>query len=266
LAAQLTFEAMIATPAAAMQVTVYTSIPCVLQSSLNDVFCSAAASLCTPSAHTQHLHTCWLTNPPLPTVPLALPTHTHLPDFIYADYLTANRRSEFQQLVWQIAQDYSKATLLLRLPGFVPMPAFQAIEDVPLVVRHARSFPGAVRTALNIPPEARVVILMHGGHNVVMTVREDFIPPGWVCVICNGGRPLSPEPLPPNFRLAPADAFTPDLVAASDCVLGKIGYGLVVTMPYNNMQRRVYVLVILCGLVCMHPQAHAVVLSPVSIQ
>lgn len=186
-----------------------------------------------------------------PSLPYPLPTNIH-PDFIYADYLTANRRSEFQQLVWQIAQDYSKATLLLRLPGFVPMPAFQAIEDVPLVVRHARSFPGAVRTALNIPPEARVVILMHGGHNVVMSVREDFIPPGWVCVICNGGRPLSPEPLPPNFRLAPADAFTPDLVAASDCVLGKIGYGWV--RPGKAMKEGTTLWDVFRG--CMHMQGH----------
>ena len=39
--------------------------------------------------------------------------------------------------MWQIAHDYSEATLLLRLPGFVPMPAFAAVEDVPLVVRKA---------------------------------------------------------------------------------------------------------------------------------
>lgn len=59
-------------------------------------------------------------------------------DFIYSEYLTTLRRFEFRQLVWQIAQDYSAAALLLRLPGYVPMPAFTAIEDVPLVVRHAR--------------------------------------------------------------------------------------------------------------------------------
>lgn len=33
--------------------------------------------------------------------------------------------------------------------------------------------------------------------------------------------------LPPNFISAPGDAFVPDIVAASDCVLGKIGYGTV---------------------------------------
>ena len=67
-----------------------------------------------------------------------------LPDFIYSEYLTTLRRFEFRQLVWQIAQDYSAAALLLRLPGYVPMPAFTAIEDVPLVVRHSRKPPAQV--------------------------------------------------------------------------------------------------------------------------
>jgi L-arabinokinase len=65
-------------------------------------------------------------------------------DFIYSEYLTTQRKTEFKRLVWQIAQDYSNAALLLRLPGYVPMPAFTAIEDVPLVVRHARKFPAQV--------------------------------------------------------------------------------------------------------------------------
>uniref|UniRef100_A0A383W3L1 L-arabinokinase n=1 Tax=Tetradesmus obliquus TaxID=3088 RepID=A0A383W3L1_TETOB len=149
-------------------------------------------------------------------------------DFIYSEYLTTQRRTEFKRLVWQIAQDYSNAALLLRLPGYVPMPAFTAIEDVPLVVRHARKFPAQVREELGLPLDAKLAVLIHGGHKAELRVTEDFLPPGWVCVACNGGRPLSPDtPLPPNFRLAPADVYTPDLVAACDCVIGKIGYGTV---------------------------------------
>jgi hypothetical protein len=59
-------------------------------------------------------------------------------DFIYSEYLTSLRRPEFRKLVWQIAQDYAQAELLLRLPGHVPMPAFKCVEDVPLVVRRAQ--------------------------------------------------------------------------------------------------------------------------------
>jgi hypothetical protein len=78
-------------------------------------------------------------------LPLLLPVFASLAaDFIYSEYLTTQRKTEFKRLVWQIAQDYSNAALLLRLPGYVPMPAFTAIEDVPLVVRHARKFPAQV--------------------------------------------------------------------------------------------------------------------------
>ena len=105
------------------------------------------------------------------------------------------------------------------------MPAFQAIEDVPLVVRHCQKFPAQVRSELQLSPDVKLAVLIHGGHKSDMNVREDFLPPGWVCLICNGGRPIGSEPLPKNFILAPADAYTPNLVAACDCVIGKIGYG-----------------------------------------
>ena len=40
--------------------------------------------------------------------------------------------------VWQVAEDLSQADVVLRLPGYSPMPAFKDVVDVPLVVRHAR--------------------------------------------------------------------------------------------------------------------------------
>ena len=61
-------------------------------------------------------------------------------DFIYSEYLTA-AGSVFRNLVWQIADDYACALKLLRLPGYVPMPAFREVLDVPLVVRHAQRSP-----------------------------------------------------------------------------------------------------------------------------
>nr|GEW37607.1 arabinose kinase isoform 1 [Tanacetum cinerariifolium] len=37
----------------------------------------------------------------------------------------------------------------------------------------------------------------------------------------------SEQELPPNFIKLPRDVYTPDVMAASDCMLGKIGYGTV---------------------------------------
>lgn len=46
--------------------------------------------------------------------------------------------ARFRPVIWQIAEDYAKADLLLRLPGYAPTPAFKEVIDVPLVARHAR--------------------------------------------------------------------------------------------------------------------------------
>ena len=59
-------------------------------------------------------------------------------DFVYSEYLTTVPAA-FRTVTWQIAEDYAKADLLLRLPGYCPMPAFKEVVDVPLVVRHSRT-------------------------------------------------------------------------------------------------------------------------------
>ena len=45
-----------------------------------------------------------------------------------------NGHGAHRDMVWQIAEDYAAAHLLLRLPGHCPMPAFREVEDVPLLV------------------------------------------------------------------------------------------------------------------------------------
>ena len=64
----------------------------------------------------------------------------HRADFVYSEYLISGQAgcSGYRAMIYQIAEDYACADLILRLPGHAPMPAFQEVEDVPLVVRHAR--------------------------------------------------------------------------------------------------------------------------------
>lgn len=151
-------------------------------------------------------------------------------DFIYSEYLTT-AGSHFRRLVWQIADDYSYATKLLRLPGYVPMPAFREIIDVPLVVRPVRRTREEIRADFEIPGTTKLVVFIYGGQppGADWKLEESCLPPDWVCVVCAGGQQLVNgsvnEPLPSRFLLAPSDAYTPDLIAAADCVLGKIGYG-----------------------------------------
>jgi len=147
-------------------------------------------------------------------------------DFVYAEYLTQSRgkdSKDYRALLWQISEDFSKATLLLRLPGHCPMPSFRDVQDVPLVVRRARRTRSEVRAALGLEPSRRVVLYQFGGQDASWKLPEDALPAGWTCLIAS--KCGDAAALPPNFIRVGAEEYTPDLVNACDCVLGKIGYG-----------------------------------------
>lgn len=152
-------------------------------------------------------------------------------DFIYSEYLTT-AGSQFRKLVWQIADDYACATKLLRLPGYVPMPAFREIVDVPMVVRPARRTREETRRdflSASSPGAQKMVVFIYGGQppGADWKLQESCLPEDWVCVVCAGGGEFQrfSKRHGSRFILAPPDAYTPDLIAAADCVLGKIGYG-----------------------------------------
>ena len=113
-----------------------------------------------------------------------------------------------------------------------------------------------------LPESQRMAVFIYGGQPPgEWRLREECLPKGWTCIVCAAGSPPGGDPLPTNFILAPADAYTPDLVgpsarlsvsaclwqsamvwsragciyyspacvqiAASDALIGKIGYGTV---------------------------------------
>ncbi|KAJ1255603.1 hypothetical protein BS78_K183500 [Paspalum vaginatum] len=144
-------------------------------------------------------------------------------DFIYAEYVVAAGHHH-RSIVWQIAEDYSHCEFLLRLPGYCPMPAFRDVIDVPLVVRRLHRSRSEVRKELGIADDVKVVIFNFGGQPAGWELKEEWLPDGWLCLVCGAS---DTQALPPNFIKLAKDAYTPDLMAASDCMLGKIGYGTV---------------------------------------
>ncbi|KAG0472232.1 hypothetical protein HPP92_016778, partial [Vanilla planifolia] len=121
-----------------------------------------------------------------------------------------------------IAEDYSHCELLLRLPGYCPMPAFRDVIDVPLVVRRLHKSRAEVRKELGLGDDVKLVIFNFGGQPAGWTLKQNWLPVGWLCLVCGASEK---QVLPPNFIRLAKDAYTPDLIAASDCMLGKIGYG-----------------------------------------
>ncbi|KAG5554385.1 hypothetical protein RHGRI_012048 [Rhododendron griersonianum] len=81
-----------------------------------------------------------------------------------------------------------------------------------------------VRKELGIGDDVKVVILNFGGQPGGWNLKEDCLPSGWLCLVCGAS---DDQNLPSNFIKLAKAAYTPDLIAASDCMLGKIGYGTV---------------------------------------
>ncbi|TMW88487.1 hypothetical protein EJD97_018509 [Solanum chilense] len=121
-------------------------------------------------------------------------------DFIYADYVMSAGYHN-RSIIWQIAEDYSHCEFVIRLPGYCPMPAFRDVIDVPLVVRRlhkTREKPAGWK------------------------LKKEYLPEGWICLVCGASED---QEIPSNFIKLPKDFYTPDAIAASDVLLGKIGYG-----------------------------------------
>ncbi|KAL9227165.1 hypothetical protein vseg_002890 [Gypsophila vaccaria] len=142
-------------------------------------------------------------------------------DFIYAEYIMVAGHHH-RSIIWQIAEDYSHAEFLIRLPGYCPMPAFRDLIDAPLVVRRLHKSRKEVRKELGIADDVKLLILNFGGQPSGLKLSEEYLPAGWKCLVCGAS---DGDVLPPNFIKLSRDTYTPDVIAASDCMLGKIGYG-----------------------------------------
>ncbi|XLU99136.1 hypothetical protein S245_013476, partial [Arachis hypogaea] len=124
----------------------------------------------------------------------------------------------------QIAEDYSNCNFLIRLPGYCPMPAFRNVIDVPLVVRRLYKSTEEVREELGIADNVKLVILNFGGQPSELKLKDEFLPFGWLCLVCAAS---NTQDLPANFKKLSKNVYTPDIIAASDCMIGKLGYGSV---------------------------------------
>jgi UDP:flavonoid glycosyltransferase YjiC (YdhE family) len=133
-------------------------------------------------------------------------------DWIYSAYPAFGRVTP--DVLSIVRHAYSQATVALRLPfhgGFEPMAA--VTRDVPLVARRSVINRSDIRRALDCPGDIPIVLLSFGAYGVEL--------PSDTALRSN------------RFRLVTAAREPPrglryeDLVAASDVVISKPGYGIV---------------------------------------
>ena len=151
-------------------------------------------------------------------------------DWIYAAY------PQFEILapgvIGAIGSAYALATRALRLPlhgGFATMRS--VVQDVAFIARRSHRSRGEVRHALGLSPHDTVVLASFGGHNLGLDYGA--IAPGnpFRLLLTDyeypGGREASNLVRVARASLAEAGLRYEDLIAASDVVVGKPGYGIV---------------------------------------
>ncbi len=133
-------------------------------------------------------------------------------------------------LLEQIRAAYAKATLALRLPFAPVFDQFPRVEDLPLVARLSKQPRVVTRETLGIPHDRHVALLSFGGYGLQrLDVAGLDCLDEWTVVLTD--RLSSATPVPSHVvyldesRLS-ADFRYEDLVAASDVVVTKPGYGV----------------------------------------
>ena len=112
---------------------------------------------------------------------------------------------------------YARADHALRLPlhgGFEPM---TAVEDIPLIARHSRLGREGARRALGVSDGERVVLASFGAYGTTLPDRGALDIGAARLIADTEAREL----------VRHGEVQYPDLVAASDVVISKPGYGIV---------------------------------------
>ena len=151
-------------------------------------------------------------------------------DWIYEGY--SSFATTAPDAIEIIRQAYAKTTYALRLPlhgGFDPMR--RVIHDIPLIARHAKRPREETRTMLDLDPDAIVALASFGGHGADLPYADIGRASRFTILLTDHeDRELHG---PKNLRrvridwLADRGIQYADLVAASDVVVSKPGYGIV---------------------------------------
>ncbi len=143
-------------------------------------------------------------------------------DWVYGYYRDCN--PAFAHAAELAAACYRRAGLYLRLPFSPPADAFPCQEEIPLACRHPQMSRAQVRTRFGIPDGLRVVLVAFSGlvlnsdarHRLEAMRDTLFLLPAPMDLQLHNG-----------IQVPAGNPDFPSLVAASDIVVTKPGYGIV---------------------------------------
>ncbi|CAI9294551.1 unnamed protein product [Lactuca saligna] len=76
-----------------------------------------------------------------------------------------------------------------------------------------------------IKDNEKAMVLNFGGQSLGWNLKEEHLPPGWICLVC--GAHDNQQELPHNFKKMAKYVYTPDVMEASDCMLDQMKVVLV---------------------------------------
>lgn len=152
-------------------------------------------------------------------------------DWIYETHPGFLPRGE--QAIAAIRAGYRKADCALQLPFSAGFGIFRDTRALPLVARRPTRDRASTRAHFGLPAAGRVALLSFGGYGMpALDLTSIDAAPDWT-IATTDRVTTSTGSLPAHVRLIPEQAFVDsgfryeDLVAASDVVMTKPGYGII---------------------------------------
>jgi L-arabinokinase len=110
--------------------------------------------------------------------------------------------------------------------------------DVPLLTRTFRTPRMVVRERFKIPLDSYCLFVTLGGFDIQdSSFKEKLnerLPEGWYCLIGSPSKTSMPNSTERIKFFTSKDWYVPDIIEASDVVLGKLGYGTCAESNFLN--------------------------------
>ncbi|KFY13549.1 hypothetical protein V492_03197 [Pseudogymnoascus sp. VKM F-4246] len=150
---------------------------------------------------------------------------------------TSTNRTALQLKIDEMTHQYALAHSVIRLPGHIPfLFSGPQIIDAPMHSRKAVQTRSETLAALGLEclEDKKILVNCFGGHNLDSLSGVPKLPEGWTCI-------SQTIHAPPLFYKISHDVHMPDIIAACDVVLGKLGWGTCSEVIGNGYKPFIYV-------------------------
>ena len=164
--------------------------------------------------------------------PLVLADSVNIPGILLASFTWVEiyrpyvkQYPDFTSIINTMAQEYARATLHLRPPLCLDITYGKHTIDVPLIAPKGRDIKSKLISSIGISPSKYVAMLYLGSYGLEVSFDNLAQYDDWHFIT------FEPQPFqPPNYTLLERELWRyEDVVASSDAVIGKLGYGLLST-------------------------------------